>query len=188
MRRPLIKALNFNRFYFQEHFLLTKASSAIVCAALCFVSCLIPQDDQVLPDLPARQNTPPRVITQVPEDAAPSIAVVGGCERKPFSVTVDDADVGDSIRSVWLIDPPGVNAPILLGGDATQSATSPRIRTAVEPPGLTREFLRLSDGQRHQLLVYVTDGTFNDAKNPNDVSPGAFTDRAIWFFEVSACP
>jgi hypothetical protein len=150
--------------------------------------CLLPQDDQVLPDLPPLQNRPPRVLSQTPEDVVPVVPVVGGCERKPFAVSVDDADVGDTIRSVWLIDPPQTNAPILLGRDAVVNAATPTIRTATEPPGLTREFIRLVDGRSHQLVVYVTDGTFNDARNPTDVSPGAFTDRVVWFFTAGACP
>src|SRR4051812_39152025 len=92
------------------------------CTAPLLQGCLIPQDDQVLQDLPPKKNSPPRIVGTLPE--SPTTLQFGqGCNTAAkhedrFSVSVEDPDLGDAIQNRWIVDgavPPVADNPWISG-------------------------------------------------------------------------
>jgi hypothetical protein len=138
--------------------------------------CLVPQDDQVLPTLPPRLNSPPRIIRGLvrPAQREAKVYTGAGC-RTEFAVVVEDTDLGDTLRSRWFIDPnneytstPGTFAQ---DGPRVPGGTEPT-RTMKEAPQLQTALTGLTDSQAHRLEVWVTDGEFSEY---NDPPPGGLT-------------
>lgn len=137
---------------------------------LCLISgvsmtgCLIPQDDQVLPELPPVKNRPPRIETYTPSSVSVTFRANLACSTRPdFSLVVSDPDVGDTLRSFWFIDKTTSTQPF-------QPATIPgtasvrRVVTAPNSNTFTTALANLMSGT-HLLTVYVTDRDVEEIDN-----------------------
>lgn len=137
---------------------------------LCLVSgismsgCLIPQDDQVIPELPPVKNRPPRIETYTPMNVSVTFRANVACSTRPdFSLVVSDPDVGDTLRSFWFIDK-SVNTqpftPASIGGSASER----RVVVAPSSNTFTTALANLMSGS-HLLTVFVTDRDIEEIDN-----------------------
>ncbi len=76
-----------------------------LCVSTSLSGCLVPQDDALILTLPDRANRPLRVLATQSKPPNRELQVRAGRSCDPFSVTVDDPDLGDTIRATWFIDP-----------------------------------------------------------------------------------
>lgn len=78
----------------------------LLVAAAVEQGCVLPQDDQVLPNLPPAKNTAPRLVTEgaTPAPRGSTIFLGNNCLDRPFAIGVIDPDEGDTIRSKWFVD------------------------------------------------------------------------------------
>ncbi len=158
-------------------------------------------------------NRPLRVLTSQSRPANRELQVRAGRTCDPFSVTVDDPDVGDTIRAIWFIDPneryvAEGNLPAIPGNPGTASGSS-TVRTLEAPTQFYSQLARFIDGQKHRVEVLVTDGEFIEGQQVNlngealpfldvrrppvrtdgtVVPVEAFRDDFVWFVTVTACP
>lgn len=166
--------------------------------ALAGVGCLLPQDDQNLPDKPDSKNRRPRLIQ---ETAAPQqkkeLPLGDNCPPPDFKIYVEDPDVDDKITSLWFIDPGPQYDTDPFGGKLVASSGSVIRNDPVQPqnPKFLRDFLFANPGW-HVVEVVATDGSFtndgislvpqtkNGFPNPN------YVDSYSWFVGSSkdACP
>lgn len=172
---------------------------------LCLVTgplvsgCLLPQDDQVISDLPPRRNTPPRIVRWQPERLPLTFYSGTGCVNTTFSVFVADEDLSDTLRSYWFVDRTQDSAPY---NGAPVFGSSNLTREVVAPSGgrFATELTNLSTGS-HSVSVFVTDGDFQEivdgnitANNPPLLLPDgglvddeAYVDSHSWFVKVEPC-
>jgi hypothetical protein len=160
--------------------------------------CLLPQDDQVFPELPPRRNTPPRIVNWAPEARAVYFSSTG-CPNQAFSVTVVDDDTSDTLRALWFINrtkdsQPYSSSPLFPSASATRTIPAPTGRFVTDLANLSVGF--------HQVTVFVTDGDFREVVDGNIsadrppralpdgglVDDVAFIDTFSWFLEVQQCP
>lgn len=166
--------------------------------------CLIPQDDQVLPELPPMKNRPPRVAARVPasdvvehkQSAVPQCLAANAT----FSLTVEDPDTGDTLRSFWFVEKDETSLPFT--PQAVPPGTSEaRIVAAPTSNAFTTALANLQTGRR-LLTVYVADRDIEEINNgeirPVDTevtlpdgttatNPGYFVQHT-WVLEVVPCP
>ncbi len=166
-----------------------------------FSGCFIPQDEPLLPDLPPKRNSPPKIVGQRPLQQETRVTISGSCEKTRFEIDVRDDDTANPLSTLWFVDP-GPASPVLRGETVSGSATR-TIRTLKEPSGLSLALLPLTDGKRHRVQVFVTDGRFIDERTPSlvELDPpvtanlpdgGMLTDVAYvdsfdWLVEVTQC-
>lgn len=134
--------------------------SALAAAPL--QGCLIPQDDQVIPELPPKRNSLLSIVDFGPEQKKRLDFYPTGACASPinFFVTVSDLDRGDIVRSMWFVDQAAIGIeprplPLTSG------------RALVQPPtsiAFTGQMTSLSPDV-HTLTVYVTDSTFDVTDN-----------------------
>jgi GAF domain-containing protein len=178
--------------------------------ALMASACLIPQDDDVLPDLPPKKNSPPRILAQTVQPAQRKTSVVVGtpsptCLRTEFSMTVEDEDTGDLLRSQWYVDPrpdyqntastPVFAGAVIFGGTSVN-------RTVTAPNAMLTFLSSLNDGKEHLIEAWVTDGEFDPNAAPTQVTrpdrtlpdgtsvpDTAYSDANVWVItRVESCP
>jgi len=137
--------------------------------------CLVPQDDEVLPDLPPQRNSPPRILREATVPANRKLTVNTGAACKPtFSVSVEDTDFDptsqtykDTLRSRWFIDPnneyTSTPGSIVREGNPVAPGTS-LVRVVEAPPQLIAALAGLSN--EHRVEVWVTDGEFVEFSEP----------------------
>lgn len=78
----------------------------VAVAAALEQGCILPQDDQVLPDLPPLRNTSPKILYEraTPAKQGATVLLGNNCMDFPFEIAVEDPDK-DTIRSKWFVDP-----------------------------------------------------------------------------------
>lgn len=139
------------------------------------MSCLLPQDDQLITELPLAANRPPRIIPGLskPEKRESTVQVDLSCPREPFSVRVDDPNITDELRARWFIDPneryvadtgqpPAIegNSGVLLGGGST-------VRLVQSNTQFFTQLGAFADGRPHRVEVVITDGSFQENQRPD---------------------
>lgn len=190
----------------RNHLKQLKSNAIGVMAGLLLSSgCLIPQDDQVLDDLPPRRNTPLRIVNRDPEGPQTTYYTQTSCAPpQGFSLAVSDDDTVDFIYSLWFIDQdpntvPFTTTPKPPGSSATREIKAPSAST------FTNALANLTLGT-HLLTVYVADTAFNEVDNqlvtagPRQVElktadggtvvvpdPG-YVDSFTWVLQVERCP
>lgn len=182
------------------------------------MACVLPQDDQVIPERPPNANRPVRVVSGSPVPAQRDTLVRVGvnCPREgqEFSVRVADPDLADAIEARWFIDPneryiAAQGQPVIPGNPGSRISGSAD-RVVVSPRVLTTTLQQFADGQKHRVEVVVTDGRFIESelvdpttmetrpfldvsrdpiRNEEGVfSVEAFRDEYVWLVEVSNAP
>ncbi|MFZ5442843.1 MAG: hypothetical protein ACOZQL_22750 [Myxococcota bacterium] len=168
------------------------------------MGCLIPQDDQVLPDLPPRKNSPPRIVSNLPKQSISYFtSAMCSAQNVPFKVVVSDDDVSDTLRSLWLIDydpslGSAASAPFI--PNAVTSRGQP-LRDMPEPTAQSfKSALANLTAGTHLLTVYVADREFQEftgvvATVEREIFVGdasvpdtGFTDSFTWVLKVESCP
>ncbi len=135
---------------------------------LALSGCFVLEDDPVLPDVPRKRNSPPRIVGQTPQDNFTNVQIGPSCSPE-FSVRVEDDDRGDTLAHKWWVDAnPGyvsdiknseiLGIPVIGGKDLVRVVKAPK---AV--------INHLADGKSHRVEVFVTDGHFET----DSLIPGA---------------
>ncbi len=131
---------------------------------MLLTSCLIPQDDQVRPELPVKKNSPPKIVGESPQLRSTFYRAVG-CRSNPnFRVTVEDEDANDTLRSLWFVDFTTPDTSRYFLADAVSAESDGGRRTAkpreiVAPASVTSYLLGTTFGT-HLLTVFVADSQF----------------------------
>ena len=169
-----------------------------VCTPL--LGCLIPQDDQVIAALPPKRNSPPRIVGQAPPTPRTTYYSSSGCPNKTFSLTVEDEDTGDTLRSLWFIDV----SPSALPYAPTKTPPNGSKQRAVGAPtslSFTNALSNLASGT-HLLTAYVADSEFDEVSNGvinvtrppvvlptgETVTDDGYIDSFTWVLDVEPCP
>ncbi len=81
------------------------ALAALGCAA-ALGACLLPQDDNILEDIPTAANQPPGILEADVQPPTRSFTVDGGanCPDLTFSAPVEDADLSDLLYYDYYVD------------------------------------------------------------------------------------
>lgn len=129
--------------------------------------CLFPQSDQVVPTLPPVKNQPLQIKVSKPA-AQPYDFTTGTvpstpgtpCDPLDFSVSVEDRDLKDDIRSLWFIDKTDVSLPFR---PAPVQGTDQLTRTVTQPnsTAFRTAMTSLTTGT-HLLTVFVVDTDFDE--------------------------
>lgn len=137
----------------------------VACAPLS--GCLLPQDEQVIPDLPPRRDTAPRIVGSTPPSRWISFATSAACRtNEDFKLIVEDEDTGDTLRSMWFIDFKDVTSTTL-PTPYTANAVRPlngALQREVKAPTSTSFTSALSSlaAGTHLLTAYVADREFDE--------------------------
>jgi hypothetical protein len=77
-----------------------------LAGALLGGACLIPQEDNILPDLPPPLNQPPRIVESEVQPPTSIFSVDGGtgCPAVVFQAPVEDPDVNDLLFFDYFVD------------------------------------------------------------------------------------
>jgi hypothetical protein len=130
--------------------------------------CLLPQDIQVLPDLPPAKNTAPQILDEGVRPNVTSITIKVGMGCKPnlttgFEVPVKDDDYDeargaytDKISSLWIVDPNGTNPGF--PGRAAPPFSPTDVRLLGNPSEILGAGSALTVAGPHVLQVIVADG------------------------------
>ncbi|MGV3619783.1 MAG: hypothetical protein ACO1OB_03140 [Archangium sp.] len=185
----------------------TSTTAIMARLLLCLFSgvslsgCLIPQDDQVIPELPPLKNRAPRIVSTTPSSVEVAFKGSPACatQNPSFSLVVSDADTGDSIRSVWFVGEP------TQGRDYRSAPSLPTASSERQILAPTNDFQsalqNLMTGV-HVVKVIVTDREISDVSlgvvstvNREVALPDGTTatdygeqDSFSWVLRVSPCP
>lgn len=198
------------------NFLCTHDAKRVAAMLLCLsaeMSCLLPQDDQLITELPQAANRPLRVLPNLafPEQRETVAKFGTNCPRPVFSIKVDDPNTGDTIRAQWFVDPIERYIGGVQGNPGSLDGAGSTVRTVNVPSQfITTRLATLTDGKKHRVEVVVTDGEFiesqrNDANGDpqpflditrpsfrtttGDVIPvAAYRDDYVWLVEVDTTP
>lgn len=130
---------------------------------LALSSCLLPQNDEPLPEIPPPANRPPRI---VPQTVFPPLSFVHNtnplCMPQEVKAFVDDEDTLDRIRIRWyvydengVLTGPQVQDPMSLpGGSSVRRQAIPVPRDV-----FTRTIISMT-GTARRLQLIVADGEF----------------------------
>ncbi len=173
---------------------------ALGCTPL--LGCLIPQDEQLIPELPPRRNGPIKIVQTEPKDPRTTYFNSTAClSLEPtFKLTVEDEDLADTVFSLWFIGNTSTQPfrPTQVpGGSKTRSVTAP------SSLGFKSALANLPSGTA-VLTVYVADTDFQEviggqvslvARDPKLVPPDdtpvvdpGTMDSFSWVLDVEACP
>lgn len=175
----------------------------LLAAAVCVPTsgCLIPQDDQVILDLPPKANSPIKVVSQEPAQRLKFANSTTCASQNPaFRVFAEDADVADVVYSMWFIDqgPDAQNyQPNIIPG-----GSSPRREVTAPNLSAFRSALANLNPGTHLLTAYVADWPFLE---PIDGKVGTVSrdetladggvlkdsgsfDSFTWVLDVEPCP
>lgn len=123
-------------------------------------SCLLPQDDGVLPSELRAKNRPPRIVGFEPSQRF-TLHLGEGCKPREFKVTIDDPEVGDRLRSRWFPDRDPDRNDFRDGADISPT---PGEGTTRSQPAIAPDFIftlsSLTRAGNHTLEVVVADGDF----------------------------
>lgn len=176
----------------------------LLCLAACtsLMGCLIPQDDQVIPELPPRKNTPPRIVATSPGINAKFFTTAScAAMNKPFSVTVADDD-DDNLRSMWFIDyepPMAAVTPFIPNAVPPTPGAPARVVSEPTAQNFKSAMANLTAGT-HLLSVYVADREFQEFNGlvltvdrqlkvgDASVTDFGYVDSFTWVVKVEPCP
>jgi hypothetical protein len=179
------------------------------------VGCVLPQDDQVIPERPRPANRPVRVVSgsAFPAQRETTYQTGPNCPRDDFSIRVSDPD-DDTILATWFIDPNeryvvSQNSPVFVGNPGSRLSGSD-VRIITSPSVLRTSLQQYVDGRKHRVEVVVTDGRFIESqlidpatmesrpfldvtRDPFRNEEGVFAEEAfrddyVWLVEVSSAP
>ncbi|MFZ5471767.1 MAG: hypothetical protein ACOZIN_20250 [Myxococcota bacterium] len=167
-----------------------------VVLAMAVSSCLVRQEDDVLPELPPLKNRRPVIISHL-EPQQTFTVDSARCGLQRFAATIEDPDVGDRIHIRWFIDPKFGDQ------DPEELPQTPSVEVGRSPLIVERNLLiggagKLSTG-KHMIELFIADG-FPEGRTPlprNVTMPDGTTrenatyfDSFLWFVDVpaGACP
>ena len=141
------------------------AMAGLLLFALCctpLLGCIIPQDEQLLGELPPKRNSPLKIIPggEVPVQRT-TYFNGNACSTAnlPFKLKVQDEDLGDVVSSMWFIGKT-TNEPFrpsaIPGGSKVRSVTAP------SSLGFKSALANLPAGSTEVLVVYVADTLFEE--------------------------
>ena len=179
------------------------AMAGLLLFALCctpLLGCIIPQDEQLIGELPPKRNGPIAIKRTDPPTVRTTWYNSTSCPslEPSFKLTVEDEDLGDVMSSLWFIGDTNTQpyAPTPLPG-----GSNPR---NVFPPsslGFKSALANLIAGSAAVLTVYVADTSFQevvggqvalvprDTKLPDGGSLDfGKMDSFTWVLDVEACP
>lgn len=189
---------------------------ALGCA-LPLWGCLIPQDLTVLPPMPCKRNSPPRIVSSTPQVETTVYLPLTSCPLPEFGLIVVDEDLvsekecdftvppapdasvqyADAIRSQWYIDRSENTLP---APGTTVTASTRAERVLAVPSKLQSAFASLDFTRPHRLEVWVTDGQEFKPDNPAEatgwprrlpngtvIEDLAYTDNHVWLIKVEPC-
>jgi hypothetical protein len=141
--------------------------------ALALGGCLMPQDDELLPELPPTKNRPPRILegSAVPQQQV-SIPVGFNCTPErwagifEFSAKVEDPDVDNPIRNRWFVDPDDKHTTVFFQGLTLPPSTKPTRDTPVKAPANLIASSPLSTPGKRRLVLVISDGEFEEGVTP----------------------
>lgn len=135
-------------------------------AALLVQGCLIPQDTPVLPDLPQKKNTTPTLLISSASPDKPKgnrINLSSGCNacekcrQRPFSIGVEDPDLGDEVTTRWFVDDANFTSVPLNGKGLSNVSEKRGIAKPVEQ---LYTMTKLTVSGLHDVTVVVADRQF----------------------------
>lgn len=184
---------------------LTFNAIGVMAGLLLSSGCLIPQDDQVIEELPQRRNMPLRIVTRSPEGPQTTYYTMSSCApAQSFALVVSDDDTVDVIDSMWFIDQDPNTVPFRTSPKAPSNSPTREIK-APAASTFTNALANLPLGT-HLLTVYVSDTPFNEVENqlvtagPRlvpikladggsvTVSDPGYVDSFTWVLQVERCP
>lgn len=147
------------------------------------MGCLLPQDDQLITELPLVANRPLRVIPGLsqPPQRESTVRTNPAC-RTTFSVQVDDQDLTDEISARWFIDPDEryvatTNKPSVEGNIGVIVGAGSTVRLVQSNSQFSTQLGAFGDGRQHRVEVVVTDGRFQENQSlDRDNNPQPFLD------------
>jgi hypothetical protein len=166
-----------------------------VCASM--TGCLFPQDDQVLPELPPKRNSPIRILDQDPPAPRTTFfnGTACGASNPAFKLTVDDEDVADTVRSRWFV---GLQS--FEGRFVSSTGSRGREVTAPTDSGFRATLANLTAGDTELLTVFVSDTEARVVDGKLVVEPRSrvlpdgtpvedkgYSDSFTWVLDVEAC-
>lgn len=90
-----------------------RVAGRLLWAALALSSCVLPQNDEPLPEIPKQKNLPPRLIRELLKPGPPKPGSTGVitvivdntviCPMEEVSAGVEDPDIDDLLRVKWTI-------------------------------------------------------------------------------------
>ena len=133
---------------------------SLCCTPL--LGCIIPQDEQLIPELPPKRNGPLKIIPggEVPVQRTTYFnGNACATANLPFKLTVEDEDTADVVSSMWFIGKT-TNDPFrptsVAGGSKIRSVTAP------SSLGFKSALANLAAGSTEVLIVYVADTLFEE--------------------------
>src|SRR5688572_2825701 len=81
-------------------------AAGLLCSAFALSSCLLPQNDDPLPEIPPQKNRPPRLLRGQLDPKPPDLITFGiaaGCPAPNVKAVVEDPDTEDVIRVRWTV-------------------------------------------------------------------------------------
>src|SRR5437762_1876008 len=109
-----------------------RVALGLLCVSFVVSACLLPQNDDPLPDIPPQKNRPPRIDLSsvnpqrsVVNDQAISCTMHQNKDCPYVCAGVDDPDVNDDIRVRWVVyESDGSRAQVQLSMDPPQIGPS----------------------------------------------------------------
>jgi hypothetical protein len=175
-----------------------RAGLAMACL-LGTVGCLLPQEDNILVDIPPPLNRPPAILEAEVQPASRVFTVDGGpgCPDLVFSAPVEDPDVGDTLYFDFYVDAQSDSALVAQGTVPPNGSA-----TRTEPATYSVDFSTTGMVQTpgiHLVEVLVADGPLVNGMPQPKVVPlddgGTRTDQTFavsytWLVTVTdgGCP
>ncbi len=136
----------------------------LLCLGFALSSCLLPQNDDPLPEIPVPANRPPRI---KPETALPAlyqqVSIHSTCaDRIPprMEVAVQDPDPGNLIRIRWVVyDNSGVAGPRQIRDPSPVPSNNNGVPITA-PKSLFTDTDLATTGMARRLELIVADGEF----------------------------
>ncbi len=175
----------------------------LLCAVSCapLLGCIIPQDEQLIPELPPKRNGPIKIVNQEPAEPRTRYFNSTQCpsDEPTFKLFVDDEDLTDSVFSLWFVGNTSTqpfNPTKVAGGSRTRPVPAP------SSLGFKSALANLPSGTA-VLTVYVADTDFKEViggqvsladREPttlpdgNTVTDLGTMDSFTWVLDVEACP
>ncbi len=172
---------------------------------VCLFGCLVPQDDNVLFDLPPQRNSPPRVVVgQTQPQQVVTLLLGDGCRQPSFEAKVEDPDLKDVIRNRWFIDPNGTHTSLFTDGQPLPESLTSIRSSSVKMPTTLFTASPLATAGTHVIELLIADGELSEGAQPfvrtvtgalPDGGRGTLTDQSYvdtyqWFVttDLKPCP
>jgi hypothetical protein len=105
------------------------AARVLAASTLLFAACLLPQEDNILVDLPPPLNRPPRIVESEVQPASRIFSLDGGtgCPELVFSAPAEDPDIADILFYDFYVD---ASSTVVAQGTLSASGTAERTEQA----------------------------------------------------------